>query len=307
MSLVHPSELVADRVLPTLRAMLARRLDERGATQQSIAGHLGVSQAAVSNYLGGDVQLEPLVAENADAQASVERIAAGLDEGEYDGYDVLADLVSLVTTLEDRGPVCELHEREMPELRGLGCDLCVRGLDREAERERAVLASVRQAVRLLSTTPGVATLVPNVGTNVGEALAGADAATDVAAIPGRMYTVNGRVEVPADPEFGASKHVATAVLAAASVDSTVRAAVNVATDDTFLRRARDRGLATLEFDADYEERGEHLRERFRAFGRVPAVAYHRGAFGVEPVAYVFGESAVDAARRVVSLVGDDGE
>jgi hypothetical protein len=83
--------------------------------------------------------------------------------------------------------------------------------------------------------------------------------------------------------------------------------VNVATDDSFLRRARDRGLAALAFDADYEERGEHPRERFRAFGRVPDIAYHRGAFGVEPVAYVFGESAVDAAQRVVSLVGDDGE
>ncbi len=209
MSLVHPSELVADRVLPTLRAMLARRLDERGATQQSIADHLGVSQAAVSNYLGGDVPLEPLVAEDADARATVDRVAAGLDEGEYDGYDVLADLVSLVTTLEDRGPVCEFHERAMPELRGLGCDLCVRGLDRETERERTVLASVRQAVRRLSTASGVAAFVPNVGTNVGEALSGAEAATDVAAIPGRIYTVNGRVEVPVNPEFGASKHVPT--------------------------------------------------------------------------------------------------
>jgi predicted fused transcriptional regulator/phosphomethylpyrimidine kinase/predicted transcriptional regulator len=306
MSLVHPSELVADQVLPTLRAMLARRLDEHGTTQQSIADHLGVSQAAVSNYLGGDLRLEPLVAEDVDAQATVDRIATGLDEGEYDGYDVLADLVSLVAVLEDRGPVCELHEREMPELRGLGCDLCVRGLDRETEHERAVLASVRQAVRRLSTAPGVAALVPNVGTNVGEALSGAEAATDVAAIPGRVYTVNGRVEVPSDPEFGASKHVATAVLAAASVDSSMRAAVNVATDDAFLERARARDLSTLEFDADYEERGEHLRERFREFGSVPTVAYHRGAFGIEPVAYVFGESAVDAVERTVSLVGGEG-
>ncbi|WP_380674966.1 thiamine-phosphate synthase family protein [Salinigranum sp. GCM10025319] len=302
MSLVLPSELVADRVVPTLRAMLARRLDDRGATQQSIAAHLGVSQAAVSNYLDG-FEGEPLVAEHPDAQATVERVAASLDDGDLDGYDALAELVALVREFEDRGPICELHEREMPELRGLGCDLCVRGVDSEAERERAALASVRNAARRLATTPGVAGVVPNVGTNVGEALPGGTEVTDVAAIPGRIYTMNGRVEVPANPEFGASRHVATAVLAAASVDPSVRGAVNVATDDGLLEEARARGLRTLEFDADYEDRGDHLRERF-AEG-VPDLAYHRGAFGVEPITYVFGETAVDAAERVVALVAED--
>ena len=54
MSLVLPSELVVDRFLPTVRAMLAERLAERGMTQQEIAAHLGVTQAAVSKYVGGD-------------------------------------------------------------------------------------------------------------------------------------------------------------------------------------------------------------------------------------------------------------
>ena len=303
MSLVLPSELVADRVVPTLRAMLARELDERGATQQAIADHLGVSQAAVSNYLGG-FDGEPLVAENPAAQSTVGRVARGLDEGTMDGYDALGEFVALVEAFEDRGPVCELHEREMPELRGLGCDLCVRGPDRDAAHERAVLASVRTAARRLATTPGVAALVPNVGTNVGEALSDAEDATDVAAVPGRLYTVGGRVEVPANPEFGASHHVATAVLAATTVDPAVRGAVNVATDEEFIARARNRGLSTVEFDADYEDRGERLADRFREAGEVPAVAYHRGAFGIEPVAYVFGASATDAAERVVQLSGD---
>jgi hypothetical protein len=304
MPVVHPSEIVAERVLPTLRAMLARQLNGRGATQQAIAGHLGVSQAAVSNYLGS-FEGEPLIAQNLEAQATVERVARGLDDGSLDGYDALGELIALVRAFEDRGPVCELHEREMPELRGLGCDLCVRGPDHDAERERAVLASVRKAARRLATTPSVAGLVPNVGTNVGEALVGATDATDVAAIPGRIYTVGGRVEVPANPEFGASTHVATAVLAAASIDPTIRGAVNVATDDAFLSRARDRGLRTLEFDADYEERGKRLRDRFEESGEVPPIAYHRGAFGVEPIAYVFGESAVEAAERLVDLIADE--
>ncbi len=302
MSLVLPDELVVDRFLPTVRAMLAERLTERDLTQQEIADHLGVTQAAVSAYVGGDGGGDDRFRDDPETVATVEHIADGLASGELDGYDALAELVSLVHSLEDRGPICELHEEEMPALRGLGCDLCVRGLDPEVRAERDVLSNVRAAARTLATLPGLAAVVPNVGTNVGMALPDAADVTDVAAIPGRIYTVGGRIEIPANPEFGASKHVATAVLAATAVDPSIRGAVNVATDDALLEAARDRGLEPLEFDADYEDRASHLRAQFEARGTVPQVAYHRGAFGIEPTTYVFGETAVDASARVGALL-----
>ena len=58
MSIRFPSEIVVERFLPTVRAMLATELADRGLTQQEIAGWLGVSQAAVSNYLGGDATVD---------------------------------------------------------------------------------------------------------------------------------------------------------------------------------------------------------------------------------------------------------
>ncbi|MEY7848157.1 thiamine-phosphate synthase family protein [Natrarchaeobius sp. A-rgal3] len=302
MSLVLPSELVVDRFLPTVRAMLATRLAHRGLTQQEIAAELGVTQAAVSKYVGGDGGGDERFREDPETVATVERIADGLASGEMDGYDALADLLSLVHSLEDRGPICELHEEEMPELRGLGCDLCVRGLDPELRAERDVLTNVRTAARTLASTPGMADVVPNVGTNVGMALPDADDETGVAAIPGRIYAMGGRIEIPANPEFGASKHVAIAVLAARATDPDVRGAVNVATDDALLEAARERGIDPLEFDADYEDRATHLGDRFGERGSVPRVAYHRGAFGIEPATYVFGSTAADAAERVAALL-----
>ena len=302
MSLVLPDELVVDRFLPTVRAMLAERLAECGLTQQEIADHLGVTQAAVSAYVGGDGGGDDRFRDDPETVASVDRIADGLASGEMDGYDALAELVSLVHSLEDRGPICELHEEEMPALRGLGCDLCVRGLDADVRAERDVLSNVRAAARTLATLPGMAAIVPNVGTNVGMALPDAADVTDVAAIPGRIYTMGGRIEIPANPEFGASRHVATAVLAASAVDPTVRGAINVATDDAVLEAARERGFDPLEFDADYEDRNAHLRRRFDEHGAVPPIAYHRGAFGIEPTTYVFGETAVDASARVGELL-----
>ena len=302
MSLVLPSELVVDRFLPTVRAMLATRLSDRGMTQQEIATKLGVTQAAVSKYVSGESGGDDRFRDHPETVATVDRIADGLAGGEMDGYDALAELLALIRDLEDRGPICELHEEEMPALRGLGCDLCVRGLDPDVRAERDVLANVRTAARTLASLPEMAAAVPNVGTNVGMALPDARDETDVAAVPGRIYEIGRRIEVPANPEFGASKHVATAVLAAGSIDPEIRGAVNVATDDALLEAARTLGYDPLEFDADYEDRGEHLRDRFAERGSVPRVAYHRGAFGIEPITYVFGPTAVDAAESVAELL-----
>ncbi|MFB6156648.1 MAG: thiamine-phosphate synthase family protein, partial [Haloferacaceae archaeon] len=35
---------------------------------------------------------------------------------------------------------------------------------------------------------------------------------------------------------------------------------------------------------------------------VPRVAYHEGAFGIEPITYVLGETAVDAVEAALSYV-----
>lgn len=304
MSLVLPGEIVADEVLPTIRAMLARELADHGLTQQDIADHLGVTQAAVSSYLSAKPDQTGPIAGNPRTQATVERIADGLASETMDGYDALAELLDLIETFEDRGPICELHEDAMPALQGMSCDLCVRGTDSNLKTERETLANVRRGTRLLSTADGMVAVIPKVGTNIGMALPDATASTDVAAIPGRIHAMRGRVEVPADPEFGASKHVSTMILAARAVDPSIGGALNLTTDEALLSAARDRGIDPLQFDTDYDDRGQRLRERFQSRGEVPRVVYHEGAFGIEPITYVLGETAEDATRLAVELVED---
>jgi len=312
MSLQLPSEIVAERFVPTARALLAEALHERGLTQQAIADELGVTQAAVSKQLGGEVTLEERFVENERMQETIDRIATGLAEDTMDRVDAMAELLTLVRAFEDRGPICAIHEETMPELQGMGCDLCVRGADPEIQTERDALASVRRATRLLAASRTIPEHVPNVGTNVGTALPDAADPTDVAAIPGRLIRMHGRVEVPANPEFGASEHVAELILAARTVDPSLRGALNLATSDALLQAARERGLEPLEFDAGYEDRRDRLVEAFERAGSVPGLCYHRGAFGIEPNAYVLGETAVEAAELAIELTDaaattDDGE
>jgi len=302
MALRFPSEIVVERFLPTVRAMLAAELNERGLTQQEIADRLGVTQAAVSSYLGGEATVEPRFRDDERMQATVDRIADGFAAGEMDGYEALAELLELIEAFEDRGPICAVHEEEMPALAGIGCDLCVRGADDVVLQEREALAAVRRAARRLAGAPGMAAHVPNVGTNVGTAVPGATDVTDVAAVPGRLQAVGSRVLVPAGPEFGASQRVASTILAAMAVDPAVRGALNLATSEQLLEAARDRGIDPLAFDADYEDRSGRLESAFRERGEIPRVVYHEGAFGIEPVTYVFGATAAEAAQLALDLV-----
>ena len=65
-------------MLPTVRALLARELSDRGPTQQEVATHLGVTQTAVSSSLGGPRRTRGPIAGDARTQDTVERIADGL-------------------------------------------------------------------------------------------------------------------------------------------------------------------------------------------------------------------------------------
>ena len=310
MTLQLPSEIVVERFLPTLRVRLAAALDDRGMTQQEIADRLGVTQASVSNYVGGGVEGEARFLEDPRFEATVERIAEGFADGTMDDYEAIAELLELIRAFEDRGPICAIHEAEVPALRGLGCDLCIRGRDADLRAERTAIESVRRAARAATNAPALVDHVPNVGTNIATARPGAADELDVAAIPGRVHAMHGRINVPSDPELGASEHVAGTILAAMAVDASMRGAINLATSDAVLAAARERGIDPLAFEAGYEDRRERLEAAFEERGSVPRIVYHTGAFGIEPITYVLGETAVEAVSLAAELVGDgdrDGE
>jgi predicted fused transcriptional regulator/phosphomethylpyrimidine kinase/predicted transcriptional regulator len=285
--------------------MLAVELDERGLPQQEIATKLGISQAAVSKYLSGKQTGEPRFADNPRMVETIEYIAEGFATGTLDDYEALSELLDLIRAFEDRGPICAVHEEEMPTLEGMGCDLCVRGQDKRLQAERDVLSDVRHAVRLFSNTPAVVDHIPNVGSNIGMALPEADSQTDIAAVPGRVHAMRGRVNVPSNPEFGASENVATTLWAVMAVDPTVRGAVNLATSDELLAAADEQGLEAVAFDASYENRAERIQSLLDDHESIPSIHYHEGAFGIEPITYVFGETAVDAVETAIRCLGAD--
>jgi hypothetical protein len=294
-----PEEVVVEDVLPTLRVLLARELAGHGLRQDEVARTLGLSQAAVSKYRTGKVALNPSVARDPHVREAVRDVGRGLAQGALGPFDAMTRIGTLLRRLENRGPVCRLHEQQMPALRGLGCDWCLAAERSGVVEEHDVLANLRLAVRTLEQARGFAALLPNVGSNIAMARRGARGLLDVAAVPGRIYEVNGAVKVPGPPEFGASKTVAEVVLAVLQHHPDRRAAINVRNGADVQRSARRAGLRVVRFDAAWEGRRERIAEAAR--GKAPDVLHHEGAFGIEPVAYVLAEDAVGAAERAVRL------
>lgn len=296
-----PEEVVAARFVPTWRGMLARELSGRGLPQTEVAGMLGITQSAVSKHLRGELGMDPTLERDPRMVETVRRVAGGLAERRMSAFEALHEGVALVRAFEDRGPVCALHEAEMPELQGLGCDICIRVGSTPLLAEQAALGDLRAGLRILEATPGLARLLPRVGSNLARALPGARDATQVAAVPGQLFEMRGSVKVPAPPEFGVSRFVAEVLLAVLRHDPARLACVNLAPDPGLLDAARRAGLRVAPVGPEMELDPASLRFE----GPVPDVFHHGGAFGVEPQAYVTGPDAASLARllqRLASLL-----
>jgi predicted fused transcriptional regulator/phosphomethylpyrimidine kinase/predicted transcriptional regulator len=290
------AEVISESVLPTIRVLLASELRDRGLTQRAVAEKLGLSQSAVSKYAQGDISTREVVATDERVQDLVDELAPGLASGDIRSVQALVEIERLLQQLSGPGDlIAELHATAVPELRTVDYDLSGLEPDQRAlERER-VRASVRRGLGILEHASGFATLVPHVGSNLVECVDPAEELEDIAGVPGRILDVNGRVEVPSQPEFGVSEYVGGVLLAARAAGSESRAGLNLAFTDT----TRDALVGTGAESAHLDIESQSLEAAVSgALDANPdaTVLYHRGAVGVEPIVYLLGPSAVAVAR-----------
>lgn len=153
--------------------------------------------------------------------------------------------------------------------------------------------------------------LPEIGTNLVYALPKATTADEVAALTGRIHRVCRHARALGHVNFGASRYMATVVLAAMRVDPEMRAAVNIKRTEDHLRRAREAGLVVASFSRDMEppEAPKDVEwgtlEAIRVTGgTVPDVIEDAGGMRMEPVMRVLGHDPaelVDKVRRIMAV------
>jgi predicted fused transcriptional regulator/phosphomethylpyrimidine kinase len=113
----------------------------------------------------------------------------------------------------------------------------------------------------------------------------------------------GRYARPADPEVGASGHVAEVLLSAREAGSAASAAVNVRYSEAIVDALTATETETVTAVAVDPERPLAAAVA-DALEREPeaSVLYHTGADGIEPIVYVLGpdvETVLDRLRRLL--------
>src|SRR5450756_1620177 len=83
--------------------------------------------------------------------------------------------------------------------------------------------------------------------NLGYALPFATTRAEVAAFPGRLTALDGQHVAVAAPTFGASRHIASVILAAMAHDGGRRAAMNIRYSPAVLEACRPAGLRSVSY------------------------------------------------------------
>ena len=113
------------------------------------------------------------------------------------------------------------------------------------------------------------------------------------------------------PAFGASRHVAGALLTAMKHDPRIRASMNIHCSKEILATAKKLGYVIGNYDRNKEPKDVKAAEgasipwgvaqAITAAGRVPDIIYHRGDTGKEPMINIFGKDAVEVAIKAIKL------
>ncbi len=175
----------------------------------------------------------------------------------------------------------------------------------DADRFR-VTCLLNQAVSMLMDEPGFVELIPEVGCNIGMAIAGAKTPRDVAAIEGRIVRAGSKSQRCGCISFGASRHIARIIIAAMRFDSGVRAAMNIRLSEDTLREAARMGLRISSFDRSEEPAGESTMSwgttiAIERLGAVPDLIWDAGGMGKEPMIRILGRDAVSVASIAIML------
>lgn len=305
-----PCELTVRSLLPVLRILVARELaSSYNWTQTKIAKNLGVTQAAVSGYLTEDLEVASPPFSRDELSSLSKSLASEMALKKMNHTDLINNVCEICLSLRKGGAICMAHKVKVPELEEEKCSICVHlhmSLSEISDVRRGVLGEMRCAVSLLESTPEFYEMVPQVFSNIVMGIDGAKGVADVAGIPGRLVKIRGKVKALMDPEFGASSHLAKLLTVIMGRNPKHRALINIRYDKGVLESIKKLNLkaAFLRREADYpgtEDQLFRFADRALSKDKNIHVLIDEGGFGIEPNAYVFGESASKVADRVVRI------
>lgn len=114
-----PCEIVVSKVLPAIRTVLVKDLiDRHGFSQKEVSEELGVTQAAVSQYLGsvrGDAELERKFS-NSEIFEKIRDLSDEIASGNLERSQILEEFCDICETMRKKGIFREIYSDNAPSL-----------------------------------------------------------------------------------------------------------------------------------------------------------------------------------------------
>lgn len=312
------------RVLLPLAAAVTPNVEEAGilsgvrvgsADDASRAAERLVSMGCGAAVVTG-VRSEDRVSDHIRAGAYSHTISGEQVDGEVHGsgcvYSAVltASLAAGASVLDAARSAARYSLESMGSSGGVG-----RGVSLAGEVSSGMASEMRDAVRSLMGVPGVCDAIPEVQSNLAYARGDPESTLDVLAVQGRIVR-SGSAIIQAGPlVFGASRHVASAILEVNRRFPQVRSAINIRLSPDILERVRGAGMAVLSYDRSEEpadikhaENGSvrwGVRTAIEGAESAPDAIFHRGDYGKEPMMLLFGRTPDDVVRKVGAAVGSE--
>jgi len=130
-----PSEIEAKSLIPAVRAILAKKLiREYSLKEEDVARDLGITQAAVSNYVRGtrgDTELISKLESVREVMRMIDDIAKDLSTNKAYTPSTLAKFVGLCNYMRYTLIICDVHHSIEPNIDEQVCEQCRGTLVRE--------------------------------------------------------------------------------------------------------------------------------------------------------------------------------
>jgi len=177
-----------------------------------------------------------------------------------------------------------------------------------------VLENLKEALRRLAAMKDFRKLIPEVGANLGMATEDAESEADVAAVDGRITRTKhgfrvGRIE------FGASSHVARAILTMMRFNRAIRSAINIKYSPEIVEIC-ERLFSVASFEREREPNAAKegktmewgissaIQNALKERGSIPDVIFDCGAVGKEPMLRIFGRDAIEVVEKVSRILNE---
>jgi hydroxymethylpyrimidine kinase / phosphomethylpyrimidine kinase / thiamine-phosphate diphosphorylase len=173
-----------------------------------------------------------------------------------------------------------------------------------------VMKELRIAIEEIQALEDFGKLIPETQSNIAFALPDARDLDHIAAIKGRFVKIGDRATASSIIEFGASKHVGSAILAYMTVNRLIRSAMNIKYDEK-IRKIIGSIFKISDYDRMKEPKHIMKKEGMSIFWGIKCalakypeaeIIYHKGALGKEPMCIIFGSNPIEVVNKVKILL-----